>query len=41
MSSPEYGYLSSSVVRQIASFGGDVSGFVPACVDRALKGRFA
>ena len=40
MSSPEYGYLSSSVVRQIASFGGDVSGFVPACVDRALKGRF-
>ena len=41
MSSPEYGYLSSSVVRQIASVGGDVSGFVPACVDRALKGRFA
>lgn len=41
MSSPEYGYLSSSVVRQIASFDGDVSGFVPACVDRALKGRFA
>lgn len=41
MSSPEYGYLSSSVVRQIASFGGDVSGFVPACVDCALKGRFA
>lgn len=41
MRSPEYGYLSSSVVRQIASFGGDVSGFVPACVDRALKGRFA
>lgn len=41
MSSPEYGYLSSSVVRQIASFGGDVSGFVPACVDHALKGRFA
>ena len=41
MSSPEYGYLSSSVVRQIASFGGDVSGFVPACVGHALKGRFA
>ena len=41
MSSPEDGYRSRSVVRQIASFGGDVSGFVPACVDRALKGRFA
>ena len=41
MSSPEYGYLSSSVVRQIASFGGDVSEFVPPCVDAALKRRFS
>ncbi len=41
MSSPEYGYLSSSVVRQIASFGGDVGDFVPPCVAEALKGRFA
>jgi len=32
--------LSSSVVRQIASFGGDVSEFVPVCVQRALKERF-
>ena len=41
MSSPQYGYLSSSVVRQIASFGGDVSEFVPANVDAALRARFA
>ena len=41
MSSPEYGYLSSSVVRQIASFGGDVDEFVPACVAAALRERFA
>lgn len=41
MSSPEYGYLSSSVVRQIASFGGDVSDFVPPCVDAALRARFS
>ena len=41
MSSPEYGYLSSSVVRQMASFGGDVSSFVPPCVDEALKRRFS
>ncbi|WP_144743093.1 pantetheine-phosphate adenylyltransferase [Enorma burkinafasonensis] len=41
MSSPQYGYLSSSVVRQIASFGGDVSEFVPENVVRALKRRFA
>ena len=30
MTSPDHGYLSSSVVREIAGFGGDVSGFVPA-----------
>ena len=41
MSSPEYGYPSSSVVRQIASFGGDVSGFVPPCVHAALLARFS
>ena len=41
MSSPEYGYLSSSVVRQIASFGGDVSEFVPPCVVEALERRFS
>ena len=40
MSSPEYGYISSSIVRQIASFGGDVSEFVPPCVGAALKRRF-
>ena len=40
MSSPQYGYLSSSVVRQIASFGGDVSEFVTPNVDAALKERF-
>ena len=41
MSAPEYGYLSSSVVRQIASFGGDVTEFVPPCVADALRRRFA
>lgn len=40
MSSPQYGYLSSSVVRQIASFGGDVSEFVTPNVASALKKRF-
>jgi pantetheine-phosphate adenylyltransferase len=32
MTSPEHAYLSSSAVREIAMFGGDVSGFVPAAV---------
>ncbi len=40
MSSPQFGYLSSSVVRQIASFGGDVEQFVPPCVASALRRRF-
>lgn len=40
MSPPKYMYLSSSVVREISSMGGDVSKFVPPCVDAALKKRF-
>lgn len=40
MSSPEYMYLSSSVVREIASFHGDTSPFVPLCVNEALKRKF-
>jgi pantetheine-phosphate adenylyltransferase len=40
MSAPQFGYLSSSVVRQIASFGGDVSEFVPANVAEALERHF-
>ena len=32
MTRPEQGCISSSVVREIASFGGDVRPFVPACI---------
>jgi len=32
----DYTYLSSSVVRELARFGGDISGFVPANVEAAL-----
>ena len=35
------GYISSSVVRQIASLGSDVSNFVPPNVVKALKHRFS
>ncbi|MEC4294466.1 pantetheine-phosphate adenylyltransferase [Adlercreutzia shanghongiae] len=41
MSTPQHMYLSSSVVREIASWGGDVSQFVPPCVNEALVARFA
>jgi len=38
---PEYGYLSSSLVKQVAGLGGTVDMLVPALVARALKERFA
>lgn len=37
--SAENMYLSSSVVKQIASFGGDISHFVPGCVLEDIKNR--
>jgi pantetheine-phosphate adenylyltransferase len=39
MASTEYQFLSSSAVKEIARYGGDVSGLVPVNVDRALKER--
>lgn len=40
MSSPEYGYVSSSIVRELAGLGADVSMLVPPCVVEALRARF-
>jgi pantetheine-phosphate adenylyltransferase len=40
MSSTENMYVSSSVVKEIASFGGDVSSIVSPCVEKALKEKF-
>lgn len=37
--SQDYMYLSSSVVKQIASFGGDISNFVPAPIHRKIVER--
>ena len=41
MSNPEYGYVSSSIVREIASMGSDVSILVPPNVDRRLREHYA
>jgi pantetheine-phosphate adenylyltransferase len=38
---PEYGYLSSSLVKQVASLGGAVDNLVPDAVAAALKERFS
>ncbi len=40
MPSQEYTFLSSTLVKEIASFGGAVKGLVPASVERALKNKF-
>lgn len=39
MPAEKYMYISSSLVREIATLGGDVSGFVPAVVADALRGK--
>jgi pantetheine-phosphate adenylyltransferase len=41
MTAVEHGYVSSSLVKEIASFGGDVSGMVPAAAAHALEERRA
>lgn len=40
LSSPEHAHVSSTLVRQIARLGGDLTPFVPPAVVRALAGRF-
>lgn len=37
----QWSFLSSSLVREIARFGGDISGFVHPAVSAALKQKFA
>jgi pantetheine-phosphate adenylyltransferase len=39
--SPEYSFLASSLVKEVATFGGDVSGLVPAFVLERLTARLA
>ena len=39
MTAVEHGFISSSLVKEIASFGGDVSTMVPAAVARELAAR--
>mgnify|MGYP000843349095 CR=1 FL=1 len=37
----EYAFLSSTIVREVASYGSDVSHFVPAIVEKKLQERFS
>ncbi|MCL2618436.1 MAG: pantetheine-phosphate adenylyltransferase [Defluviitaleaceae bacterium] len=36
-SDPAHVFLSSSIVKEVAAFGGDIRGMVPSCVAAALK----
>jgi pantetheine-phosphate adenylyltransferase len=40
MTGEDYFYISSNMVREVASFGGDVSGLVPANVHAKLREKF-
>lgn len=40
MPSLEYSYLTSTIVKEIASFNGSVNGLVPPAVESALKNKF-
>ncbi len=37
----QYEFISSSMIREIAKLKGDVSSFVPGCVEKQLKEKFA
>jgi pantetheine-phosphate adenylyltransferase len=39
MPDPEYSFLSSRMIKEIAMFNGDISHFVPDVVAEALKGK--
>jgi pantetheine-phosphate adenylyltransferase len=41
MTALEFGYLSSTLAKEVAQFGGDVAGMVPPPVAEALAARFA
>ncbi|MFN3477891.1 MAG: pantetheine-phosphate adenylyltransferase, partial [bacterium] len=39
MTNMKYSFLSSSLVREVAFFGGDISNFVPACIVEDIKDK--
>jgi pantetheine-phosphate adenylyltransferase len=40
MPSEEYSFLTSTIVKEAASFGGSVTGLVPKAVEKALNEKF-
>ncbi|RNF40694.1 pantetheine-phosphate adenylyltransferase [Planococcus salinus] len=40
VSNNQYSFLSSSIVKEVAKYGGNISGLVPEAVEQALKQKF-
>ena len=40
MPSPEYSFVSSTMIKEVAQLGGDVRPFVPILVEEAMRERF-
>ena len=40
LTSPEYGYVSSTLCKEVAKYGGDVSGLLPEPVVSAVEEKF-
>lgn len=40
VASPDYSFISSSIVKEVAMFGGDISDLVPENVNTAIKNKF-
>lgn len=41
MANPEYTFISSSAVREVASYGGSITGLVPASIEAEMNEMFA
>lgn len=40
LTQPNLGFISSTLVKEVASFGGDISKFVPASVAKSIQKKF-
>lgn len=41
MPNEKFTYLNSSIIRELAQYGADISDFVPPCVEKKLKEKFS
>lgn len=40
ISNNQFSFLSSSIVKEVAKYGGNITGLVPSAVEKALKQKF-